>query len=84
MPRYFRQTKLTSFKRQLKLYGFELITFGPLRGGYRHKLFSRKNPELCQQMKRVAIKSQKKVVQKNDDAAAQAEIVAIETSSEAE
>ena len=60
MPRSFRQTKLTSFKRQLKLYGFELISFGEHKGGYRHNLFSKKDPEKCRAMKRVAIKSQSK------------------------
>lgn len=59
VPQYFRQSKLTSFKRQLKLYGFELINHGPNKGGYRHKLFSKKNPDLCKEMKRIAIKGPK-------------------------
>jgi hypothetical protein len=58
MPQYFRQTKLTSFKRQLKIYGFELLTKGCNIGGYRHKLFSKKDATLCRTMKRVAIKGQ--------------------------
>lgn len=58
VPQYFRQSKLTSFKRQLKLYGFELLTKGHNIGGYRHKLFSKKDPALCRTMKRVAIKGQ--------------------------
>ena len=33
MPRYFRQSKLTSFQRQLNLYGYQRITRGNDSGG---------------------------------------------------
>eukprot|EP00536_Pseudo-nitzschia_multiseries_P007429 jgi/Psemu1/118526/gw1.175.27.1 len=56
VPLYFRQSRLSSFKRQLNLYGFELINTGPARGGYYHELFVKERPELCRQMRRVAIK----------------------------
>ena len=62
VPLYFRQSRLSSFKRQLNLYGFELINTGPARGGYYHELFVKDRPELCRRMRRVAVK----VVPKTD------------------
>ena len=57
VPNYFKQSRLSSFKRQLNLYGFELITSGPSRGGYFHKSFLRDKPHLCRQIRRQDIKS---------------------------
>lgn len=56
VPLYFRQSRLSSFKRQLNLYGFELINTGPARGGYYHEMFVKDHPELCRRMRRVAVK----------------------------
>ena len=56
VPLYFRQSRLSSFKRQLNLYGFELINTGPSRGGYFHELFVEDRPEMCRRMRRVAVK----------------------------
>lgn len=63
---YFRQKRLSSFKRQLNLYGFELINAGPARGGYYHELFKKDSPELCRRMRRVAVKVSSKEDRRDD------------------
>jgi hypothetical protein len=56
MPRFFHQTKLTSFQRQLNLYGFVRLTTGRDRGAYYHELFLRGRPDLCRNMIRTRVK----------------------------
>ena len=56
MPLYFKQTKLTSFQRQLNLYGFCRLTFGQDRGGYYHELFLKDRQFLCKRMIRTRVK----------------------------
>lgn len=56
MPEYFRQSKLTSFQRQLNLYGFRRLTAGADRGGYYHEMFLKHKLFLCRSMTRIRIK----------------------------
>ncbi|KAL7470568.1 hypothetical protein ACHAXS_010817 [Conticribra weissflogii] len=56
MPKYFRQSKLTSFQRQLNLYGFCRLTSGTDRGAYYHELFLRHRLFLRKRMSRIRIK----------------------------
>jgi hypothetical protein len=60
LPIYFKQSKFTSFQRQLNLYGFRRLGSGPDRGGYYHELFLRGMPLLYKSMLRVRIKGRTK------------------------
>jgi len=67
MPRFFRQSRLTSFQRQLNLYGFKRITQGPDNGGYYHEYFLRGRPALCANMRRKKVKGEKKLRRDPDE-----------------
>lgn len=83
VPRYFKQSKLSSFKRQLNLYRFELITIGPSRGGYAHPNFQKYKPELCRQIRRRDIKPHSKDASKEDTSEKVKETVDEKTSDDA-
>jgi len=67
MTKYFKQTKLTSFQRQLNLYGFNRLTSGPDKGGYYHELFLRGKPQLSTRMVRMRIKGTRIKAASNPD-----------------
>lgn len=56
LKQYFRQSKYTSFQRQLNLYGFRRLTLGPDTGGYYHEYFLRDRVFLFQNILRTKIK----------------------------
>mmetsp|Transcript_46610 Transcript_46610/g.113548 ORF Transcript_46610/g.113548 Transcript_46610/m.113548 type:complete len:611 (-) Transcript_46610:285-2117(-) len=68
MPHYFRQSKLTSFQRQLNLYGFSRLTKGADAGSYYHELFLRGRDGLAKRMKRTKVKGTKYKAASNPDA----------------
>lgn len=51
LPKFFKQSKFTSFTRKLNRWGFIRVTRGPQTGSYFHKLFHRDQPDLCLQMR---------------------------------
>jgi hypothetical protein len=56
MASYFSSSRYKSFQRNLNVWGYELITEGISKGGYRHKHFVKGKPELCYNMSRQSIK----------------------------
>ena len=57
LPRYFpKLSKVTSFQRQLNLYGFQRITQGLDKGSYYHECFLRGKPYLAYEIQRIKVK----------------------------
>mmetsp|Transcript_27951 Transcript_27951/g.43422 ORF Transcript_27951/g.43422 Transcript_27951/m.43422 type:complete len:445 (-) Transcript_27951:254-1588(-) len=56
LAKYFRQSKLTSFQRQLNLYGFFRITRGMDAGSYYNEKFLRGKPYLAKLVVRTRVK----------------------------
>mmetsp|Transcript_13523 Transcript_13523/g.20593 ORF Transcript_13523/g.20593 Transcript_13523/m.20593 type:complete len:619 (-) Transcript_13523:252-2108(-) len=67
MPKYFGQKKLTSFQRQLNLYGFQRLTRGRDDGAYYNELFLRGKQHLCHGMTRQRVKGTKYKAASNPD-----------------
>eukprot|EP00980_Cylindrotheca_fusiformis_P000341 scaffold91_cov127-Cylindrotheca_fusiformis.AAC.1 len=55
MPKYFNQTKYSSFQRQLHMYNFQRITAGRDKGAYHNQNFQRGKPQLCSKMFRTRV-----------------------------
>jgi len=52
MPKYFTTSRMSSFQRQLNLYGFRRISEGKDKGGYAHEDFIKGRRSLCKRIKR--------------------------------
>jgi hypothetical protein len=59
LPKYFAQTKITSFQRQLNMYCFVRIIAGQDKGAYYHRHFVRGEPQLCDNIVRMPFKGKK-------------------------
>lgn len=57
---------MTSFQRQLSLYGFKRVLNGPDAGAYYHPEFIRDDPEKAKDIKRIAVMSPEALVQLYD------------------
>mmetsp|Transcript_19283 Transcript_19283/g.41452 ORF Transcript_19283/g.41452 Transcript_19283/m.41452 type:complete len:330 (-) Transcript_19283:64-1053(-) len=53
MPLFFASRRMSSFQRQLNIYGFQRINDGPFRGAYKHNSFIRGQKDLLSQIKRI-------------------------------
>ena len=67
LPLFFRQTRYTSFQRQLNLYGYLRLSRGDDAGGYYHELFLRGRPELVARMRRTKVKGTFKKPKRNPE-----------------
>jgi len=52
LPRFFKKSKISSFKGKLYRWGFKRNMMGKNRGSFFHKFFLRDNPALCLHMRR--------------------------------
>ena len=59
MSRFFTMRKITSFHRQLNLYGFRRLTHGKDEGAYYHEYFLRGKPYLTVHITRTKVKGTK-------------------------
>eukprot|EP00547_Thalassionema_nitzschioides_P001140 CAMPEP_0194213276 /NCGR_PEP_ID=MMETSP0156-20130528/13702_1 /TAXON_ID=33649 /ORGANISM="Thalassionema nitzschioides, Strain L26-B" /LENGTH=299 /DNA_ID=CAMNT_0038941267 /DNA_START=271 /DNA_END=1170 /DNA_ORIENTATION=- len=62
LPKYFKQSKYSSFTRKLNRWGFVRVNRGPELGAYYHKFFQRGNLRLCFQMSCRSSSSKPRVV----------------------
>eukprot|EP00549_Striatella_unipunctata_P011752 CAMPEP_0118686898 /NCGR_PEP_ID=MMETSP0800-20121206/8075_1 /TAXON_ID=210618 ORGANISM="Striatella unipunctata, Strain CCMP2910" /NCGR_SAMPLE_ID=MMETSP0800 /ASSEMBLY_ACC=CAM_ASM_000638 /LENGTH=406 /DNA_ID=CAMNT_0006584007 /DNA_START=601 /DNA_END=1821 /DNA_ORIENTATION=+ len=59
LPLYFKQSKWSSFQRQVNIYGFTRLTEGKDKGSYYHKFFLKGHPELAPYIVRMKVKGTK-------------------------
>jgi len=52
LPKYFRHGRIDSFKRLLRMYGWQRVEGTWMQGVFKHPMFRRDAPELCLHMER--------------------------------
>lgn len=57
LPRFFRHSKMSSFRRQLNIYNFNRILIGQDEDAYYHEFFIRNQPELLLNIERIPTKT---------------------------
>lgn len=67
MPAYFKQSKFSSFQRQLNLYGFQRLTKGRDKGGYYHEMFLQGKLFLAHSIFRMRVKGTRIRARSNPD-----------------
>jgi len=67
LEEHFKISKVSSFQRQLNLYGFQRLTKGQDKGGYYHELFLRGKVFLSQNIQRIKVKGTKIRARSNPD-----------------
>ncbi|CAJ1954840.1 unnamed protein product [Cylindrotheca closterium] len=67
LEQHFKISKVSSFQRQLNLYGFQRLTKGQDKGGYYHELFLRGKIFLSQNIQRIKVKGTKIRARSNPD-----------------
>ena len=61
LPRVYKHTQLNSFLRQINLYGFYRINFGPDQGAYYHELFLRGKKYLAKGVIRTKVNGRRNI-----------------------
>ena len=67
LEQYFKISKVSSFQRQLNLYGFQRLTKRQDKGGYYHELFLRGKVFLSHNIQRIKVKGTKIRARSNPD-----------------
>lgn len=66
LPLYYRHSKITSFQRQLNLYGFKRMTKGEDAGAYCHPKFVQGERDQVKEIKKIALLKNEETISSDD------------------